>query len=290
MKEQAWTIKRLLDWSNDYFQKKDIPHARLNSEWMLCEVIGGDRVSLYLNFDKVLTKDELSAFKNMIIRRAEGEPLQYILGHYEFMGLDIVLNNSVLIPRPETELLVEYIIEKYKKQKKSLSVLEIGSGSGCIPIALFKYLGEKVSYTGLEISENAIKLAKDNFALHNLPEDYQIINSDFLQPLPPEIESKKYDIILSNPPYVTREEWENSAIEVKDHEPLTALVPPGDDPLIFYRKIADKKSLLKAGGIVIVEISFTQKENIKAVFTDAGYSINILPDYSGKERVLIASL
>ncbi|MCK5077536.1 MAG: peptide chain release factor N(5)-glutamine methyltransferase, partial [Calditrichia bacterium] len=290
MSEQIWTIKKVLDWSASHFHKKGLENARLNAEWLLGEVLQLDRVRLYLNFDKILNKDELAAFRSMIEKRLEHKPLQYILGHYDFMGIDLLLNENVLIPRPETELLAETAIEHFKRKRTEIKVLEIGVGSGCIPVALNKYLKSTVHYDGFEISSGAADLANENFKKHELPEEYKIINHNFLTPLPSEFENKKFDLIISNPPYVTEEEWLELQPEVKEHEPKTALVAVHEDPLIFYKKISKLKDKLNKNGMILVEMSFTFWKEIKTFFINAGFEVEIIQDYSQRERVLLARL
>jgi release factor glutamine methyltransferase len=179
MTEQVWTIKKVLDWSTAHFHKNGLDNARLNAEWLLGDVLQLDRVKLYLNFDKILNKNELSSFRSMIEQRLDHKPLQYILGHYDFMGIDLLLNEDVLIPRPETEILVETAIEHFKRKRTEINVLEIGVGSGCIPVSLHTHLKSDVNYDGLEISSAAISLATQNFKKHELPEKFKIFNHDF---------------------------------------------------------------------------------------------------------------
>ncbi|MCK5075955.1 MAG: peptide chain release factor N(5)-glutamine methyltransferase, partial [Calditrichia bacterium] len=290
MSEQIWTIKKVLDWAAPYFHKKGIENARLNAEWLLGEILQLDRIKLYLNFDKILTKNELSTFRAVIEKRLEHKPLQYILGHYDFMGIDLLLNENVLIPRPETELLAESAIEHFKRKRSEIKVLEIGVGSGCIPAALKNHLKSVVHYDGLEISSSAIELAKENFKKHNLPEEFKIYENDFLNSFPEELNDKKYDLIISNPPYVTEEEWQTLQPEVKNHEPKTALVATHEDPLIFYKKISELKDKLNKNGIILVEMSYSLWKEINEIFKDAGFDVEIIKDYSQRERILLAKL
>ena len=288
MSDQVWTIKKVLDWSVSHFHQKGIENARLNAEWLLGETLHMDRVRLYLNFDQIMTREELARFKGMIKKRLERVPLQYILGHYDFMGINLLLNEHVLIPRPETELLVEAALDHFKRKKSEIRILEIGTGSGCIPVSFHHYLKAPVQYRGLEISSQAINLAKRNFEKHSLPDSYQIVHHDFLSSLPEDLRNKKFDLIISNPPYVTGPEWDELQPEVKYHEPKSALVAAHENPLIFYRKITGLKEQLTENGIILVEMNAQLWQEIEQLFTADGFQTDIQPDYSQKKRILSA--
>ncbi len=288
MSQEIWTIKKVLDWSVQYFTQKKIDSPRLTAEWLLCHALHLTRVELYLQFDKILNQSELTEIRELIKRRIQHEPLQYIIGRFEFMGLDIKLNPDVLIPRPETEVLVEKLLP-FMKQWKQPRILEIGVGSGCIPLALQHFSKKKFHYIGLEISEQAIQCARENFKAYELNNNmFQLIHHDFLDGLPGELQQQSFQVILSNPPYVTNEEWETAQPEIREYEPKVALVPNSDDPLIFYRKIAMLKENLTKDGIIIVEMSFPLYKEIEAIFRAQQYNVEIHKDYSQKERVLIA--
>ncbi|RMG20026.1 MAG: peptide chain release factor N(5)-glutamine methyltransferase, partial [Methanobacteriota archaeon] len=287
--QEVWTIKKVLDWSVQYFHQKHIDSPRLTAEWILCHALDLTRVELYLQFDKILNQSELTAIRELIKRRIQHEPLQYILGRFEFMGLEIELNPNVLIPRPETEVLVETLLP-LMKQWKHPTVLEIGTGSGCIPIALQHFAKKSFTYIGLEKSPGAIECALSNFKRYELASDlFKIHEHDFLTGLPEELQKLQFEVILSNPPYVTEEEWANAQPEVRDFEPKTALVPESEDPLIFYRKIAALKDNITNDGVIIVEMSYPLHQEIETIFTEHGYSVEVFKDYSQKERILIAS-
>lgn len=289
MSTDIWTIKKVLDWSVQYFQDKQIESPRLNAEWLLCHALHLTRVELYLQFDKILNKSELEQIKSLIKRRLNHEPLQYILGKFEFMGLEFELSPAVLIPRPETEVLVESIIPYFTKWKKNPSVLEIGVGSGCIPVALNHFVKKNFSYYGIEISEDALHIAKKNFEKYKINSDqFVLYQHDFLQGLPAPFQSKQFELIVSNPPYVTPDEWEKLQPEVRDFEPKIALVPVHNDPLIFYKKIAELKNNLSHNGIIAVEMSYPLYKEIEGIFIQNGYQVEIIKDYSQKERILIA--
>lgn len=288
MNSESWTIKKLLDWSVQYFQQKNIDSPRLNAEWLMCHAFGMNRVQLYLQFDKILTPQELKHYKELLLRRIDREPLQYILGKFEFMGLEILLSPAVLIPRPETEVLVEVALRYLSHYPAPVSILEVGVGSGCIPVALHHFAKKKIRYLGLEISGPAIEMAKQNFALHQLEPDHFIIRqADFLSPASESFLKEKFHVILSNPPYVTPAEWQELQPEVKNFEPKEALVAPGDDPFVFYRKLSQMETHLFNEGVIIVEMSYPHHRTIAKIF-EQRFEVEIIRDYSGKERILVA--
>ncbi|GAB4189732.1 MAG: peptide chain release factor N(5)-glutamine methyltransferase [Calditrichia bacterium] len=285
---EQWTIKKLLAWSVPYFQEKQIDNPRLNSELLLAKALKLERMDLYLQFDKIVTSAELAEFRTLIKRRLNREPLQYILGRYDFMGLELYVEPGVLIPRPETEVLVEQLLPIIKKKKSPVKILEIGVGSGCIPVALNHFAKKDLEYVGLEVSPEAMEIAQKNFLEHQLDtQKFNIRQVDFLQGFPDELSDKRFDIIVSNPPYVSEEEWLDAQPEVKEFEPKVALVPPDGDPLRFYKKISELLPYLNPDGIIAVEMSYSNRESIKTIFSVNGNNPEIIKDYTGRERVLI---
>ncbi|CUS96379.1 peptide chain release factor N(5)-glutamine methyltransferase [Candidatus Kryptobacter tengchongensis] len=284
-----WRIIDIINWGTQYFKLKGIDEARLTIELMLCHILKCKRVDLYVNFEKPLTKSELENLKELIKRRLRREPLQYIIGKTEFMGLEFKLTPAVLIPRPETEILVERALETLKKEfadRKTPKVLDIGTGSGNIAISLAKFLGDKITVIGIDISKEAIELAKENAQLNGV-KNVEFIQLDlFDQKLINEFK-KQFDLIVSNPPYIAVDEIENLQDEIKKFEPRHAITD-GANGLSFYKKIAKiGKELINETGFILVEIAYGQAENVKKIFTDADYGqIEIFKDYLGIERVV----
>lgn len=215
-----------------------------------------------------------------------GKPIQYILGHAEFFGLTFNVNPSVLIPRPETEELVEWILLSVKDQKSVNHILDIGTGSGCIAISLKKNLSE-VSVSAIDISEDALKTAEENAKINNV--DLIFIQADILDTVH-EVERPKYDIIVSNPPYVTLEDKEHMHTNVTDFEPHTALFVPEDDPLVFYKAIAEfAVKNLEIGGLIFFEINESYGEQIVELLKDKSFNnIELRKDLSEKDRMIKA--
>ncbi|CUS95952.1 release factor glutamine methyltransferase [Candidatus Kryptobacter tengchongensis] len=284
-----WRIIDIINWGTQYFKLKGIDEARLTIELMLCHILKCKRVDLYVNFEKPLTKSELENLKELIKRRLRREPLQYIIGKTEFMGLEFKLTPAVLIPRPETEILVERALETLKKEfadRKTPKVLDIGTGSGNIAISLAKFLGDKITVIGIDISKEAIELAKENAQLNGV-KNVEFIQLDlFDQKLINEFK-KQFDLIVSNPPYIAVDEIENLQDEIKKFEPRHAITD-GANGLSFYKRIAKiGKELINETGFILVEIAYGQAENVKKIFTDADYGqIEIFKDYLGIERVV----
>lgn len=249
----------------------------IESELLFTQVLDCDRVSLYLNKDKRLTSDQARLISASLKRRIKGEPLQYIIGKTEFMGLEFKVNKNVLIPRPETEILVEVAI-KYAKNKK---ILDLGTGSGCIAITIARKLpGSDV--TGVDISEDALSIAKENAKLNGVR--VKFLHTELFKGL-----SKKYDLIISNPPYIPSDQIRSLQPELK-YEPFIAL-DGGNDGLEFYRKIIkEAPDYLEDNGILIMEMGFGQRKCIEDILKDTKHFniIEIIKDYNNIDRIIVA--
>ena len=212
--EKIWKVVDLINWGKDYLENKNISDARLNIELLLCKVINCKRFDLYLNFDKPLQKEELALFKAMLIRRLNSEPLQYILGKTEFMGLPFNLNSNVLIPRPETEILTEKCIDYCKsnfRDKETISILDIGTGSGNIGISLSKLI-PNCKVIAIDIDEAALQTAKENCELNQVSDKIDFFHLDILNDRLPD--EWKFDLIVSNPPYINQTEYSSLQPEI----------------------------------------------------------------------------
>jgi len=294
---EVWTVKRILEWSVAYFAKKQIPNPKLSSEILLSEVMGFKRIDLYLNYSKVLSPAELSLYKDFVKKRSEHQPVQYIIGKAYFRKLELYVDSNVLIPRPETEVLVDKAMEKAKKilgQKDKLKILEIGTGSGAIAISLAKELEGKVEVIATEKYGPTLEIAKKN-AKSNLDEkDLEKIKFYQADILPDDTSfikeySNKIDILISNPPYISEESFERLPREVKEFEPKNALLG-GKEGIDFYAKIlkASKEMLIQSNGYIILEtdpIIYRLLQGLAKEILD-GPQISISKDYTGKERVM----
>jgi release factor glutamine methyltransferase len=283
---KIWTIKEILTWTCNYFKEKNIDAPRLTAEILLAKALQKSRLYLYTNFSQPLNKKELSRYKALITRRAKGEPTSYITGEKEFWSLTFKVNKHVLIPRPETEILVEKITDYFKNNKKNLKILEMGTGSGNIAVAIAKELENSTVYT-VDKSFNALKTAIENIKKHNCIENIHVINCNLDSCLK---NIRIFDAIVSNPPYITNKEFEQLQTEIKKFEPLSALVC-GDDMLFFYKKIIKSaQNILKKKGMLFLEFGTPgQGEKINELLKSSGFGdIKIFNDYSKTPRVISA--
>jgi release factor glutamine methyltransferase len=287
VKQETWTILSLIEWSSKYLADKGFESSRLNVELLLAHTLGYERIQLYTNFDKPLTKEELAVFKSYLHRRLNHEPLDYILGESEFMGLKFEVNTNVLMPRPETELLVEQVIQHCREElQRTFHILDIGTGSGNIAVSLKKFLSN-VSVDALDVSEDALVVARKNAERHGVTGGINFIQENILN-ASLQLHTT-YDVIVSNPPYVSKAEFPTLQPEVRDFEPSIATTDNADG-LSFYERIAEVGNvLLKNTGLVFLEIGYNQSENVLKIFSEKGYlNIELVPDFNGILRVMKA--
>lgn len=275
-----WTVMSMLEWGTTYLQEKQIKNPRLSIEWLLAHVLDCKRLDLYLAFDRPLTKDELATLKPMLLRRAKHEPVQYITGNTNFFGLDIFVNPAVLIPRPETEQLVELILSDHINSD-NLRILDIGTGSGCISIAI-KSKCPFWDVFAIDISEDAIKTAQLNATQHNLNIDF--IQTDIFSPQTPTI-TQPLDIIVSNPPYIEQCERVDIDAEVKNFEPTIALFHENVSS-VYSSIITLSEKLLKKEGVLYLEINQNHGEKLRELFNSRTWHIELKNDYNGLPRIL----
>jgi release factor glutamine methyltransferase len=278
MSTETWTVLKILSWTKEYLAGKGVDNARLEAEWLLSFVLGLDRVGLYVNFDRPLFGSELVLCREMVSRRARREPLQYILGTQEFMGLEFETTNAALIPRHDTETLVE---EAAKRGEGAKKVLDIGTGSGCIVIALAKKLAGTELF-GVEQSAATLDLAKRNAAKHGAV--VNMVRGSLFEPF----RGMRFSMIVSNPPYVPTGEIAALQPEVRDYEPVDAL-DGGPDGLDFYRSIIPlAPQHLDTGGWLLFEVGLGQAEQVLELFAGTGRFEELFTkrDPAGIERVV----
>lgn len=276
---ERWTVLKILKWTTDYFAGKGIDSARLEAELLLAATLELDRVGLYVNFERPLDSAELSAFRERVRRRALREPLQYILGEAEFWSLTFKVNPAVLVPRADTEILVE---EALKRIDGAARVLDVGTGSGAIAISMAHEKAE-IQVTALDCSEPALAVARSNASSLGLKERIDFLTGD-LAMLP----SGPFELIVSNPPYIPSSDWEKLMPEVRDHEPRLAL-DGGDDGLHAYRLLAGQAGhLLTPGGWLLVEVGIDQATLVGDLFESVGLvEVAWRDDYAGIPRVVM---
>jgi len=283
------TVLELLNWSTNYLKDHQIENPRVNSELLLARSLNLSREGLYTHLHGQLKEREKEEWERLVQRRISGEPLQYILEHQEFWSIDFKVDSRVLIPRPETELLVEQslLILSQTPFKKTPSVLEIGTGSGAIAIALAKEV-KNIFLVATDISRDALGLAKENARSAGVQRQIEFVNGDLFGPLRPSKERGPFDLILSNPPYIIRPEIGALAKEVRDYEPIIAL-DGGEDGLEFYRRLISQAPFyLRKGGWLLLEVGQGQGEKVAEQIEKNGTFLKpqILPDLSGIERVV----
>jgi len=261
-----------------------VPEARREAASLVEHITGRDRTFLITHADTPLGEHDVGRLYDLVERRSAGEPLQYITGHQAFYGLDFEVSPDVLIPRPETELLVETALEILDKTEEPTCVWDVGTGSGCISIAiLHDRLG--VEGMGLDISLPALRIAARNASHHTVRERLSLVASDCLTALDPQ--RARFSMIISNPPYVAERAVAGLQREVRDHEPRVALSPGGDGLGIIRRLIKDAPSFLDSGGHLLVEIGYDQHEAVERLIdTEVWRLLDIHKDLQGIPRIV----
>lgn len=275
-KRKPWHIIDLIQWGTQYFTDHKIDNARLEVEWLLAHQLGVKRVDLYVQHDRTLTSDELAGFKTMLKRRVSGEPFQYILGQAPFYGRDFKVTPEVLIPRPESEVLIQVL----RKASDPATILDIGTGSGCLAVTA-ALLYPQARVLAVDISQEALEMAKENAELLGASN----IAFQKLDILKVSLEGK-FDVILCNPPYVATAEVPALQREIREHEPLAALTD-GADGLSWFRRLAETgPEILSPNSRLIVEISGSHQAGpVRAIFEGAGFAVTLHKDLQGEERV-----
>ena len=283
--QDIWRVIDLIKWGEQYFSDNNFENPRKEIELLIQEILNCTRVDLYLRFEKPLTKPQLETLRDGVQRRKNREPSQYITGKAGFYNLIINVTPDVLIPRSESELLVDTFLE-VAGNSKNLSILDIGTGSGCLSLAIAKEL-PNTKITGIDNSEKAIEMAKLNSDILKIENvEFQLIDV-----LTDNIE-KKFDIIISNPPYILKSEMENSMEDVVKFEPHSALTD-FNDGLTFYRKFVDiSTKILNPNGWFIVEVGLGKhpQKVLEMFSTDKFINIELVKDLNGDNRVLKAQL
>jgi len=304
MPDKTWKVLELLNTTAAYFEDKQIENPRLNAEQLLCNVLNMQRVDLYVAFERPVSSAELDAYRKLVKRRAAREPLQYILGETEFFGLPFTVNPQVLIPRPETELLVERVLtlrEEYKDE--SPLIAEIGTGSGCIAVSVAKNWPQ-ARLLATDVSPEVLEAARQNSARNNIRADFvedgvhsaqeaglpacvNLFEHDIFNEWPHWLEGK-IDILVSNPPYIAAAEMTALQPEVKDYEPTDALTDHNDG-LLFYRRLFQLSLAEQGPGCryLLLEMSGSQPQKIIALSKQFPFqSVKVYNDLNEIPRVL----
>ena len=268
---------------------KNTESPSLETQMMIAKVIEKDRLYIMLNLEEDIDESKVEIIKTMIDKRKSSYPLQYILGEREFWGMDFKVSEGVLIPRQDTEILIEETLKKLKdnKHKSNLKGFEIGVGSGIISITLLKEI-ETLTMIGVDINDKAIELTKANALKHEVSDRLCILNSNLFEKINKE---NQFDFIISNPPYIETKVIDSLQEDIKQHEPKLAL-QGGEDGLDFYRAIIEQsKSYISPEGFIAFEIGYNQAEAVKKIFVENGYpNVTIAKDLAGFDRVVIGMI
>jgi release factor glutamine methyltransferase len=270
-------------------EHNNIPVARLEAEVLMARVLKCRRHDLYLVKDWKLDCEQAQEFFALIDRRRCGCPIQYIINRQEFMGLEFYVDHRVLIPRPDTEILVEHVIEWASQINRDIRILDVGTGSGAIAVSLAVFL-PRAYVTAVDISPEALEVAEHNARIHGVQERITILKGDLFSPLSNNPEMQPFDVLVSNPPYIPTQHIEGLHSQVRNYEPHVAL-DGGYDGLKFYRRLLNEGLYwLKPGGLLAVEVGYGQYQAVKTMLENTGHHVNIVvkKDLAGIERVVSA--
>jgi len=282
MASEAWTVRRLLEWTEDFLRKKGFESPRLEAQILLAHALGCNKIDLYVRHTEEPPESKRTAFREMIKKRSEGMPVAYLVGYREFYSLAFAVSPAVLIPRPETETLVMQSLSVLKAIP-SPRVLDIGTGSGCVAISIAKQ-HKTALVTAVDASADAVQVATANAVKHGVADRVTILPGDLFDP----VAGQTFDLIVSNPPYIGHEEFAGLDKGVRDFEPRQAL-DGGVDGLDFYRRIAMSAAAhLAPGGAIFVEIGQTQGPAVEALLTTHVGPGKTYVDMSGRPRVVSA--
>lgn len=276
--DKDWSVLRMLEWATAYFESKGIPSPRLSIEWLLGEVLSLKRLDLYLQHDRPLTSAELDTLRGWVLRRGRHEPLQYITGSTDFYNCTIEVSPAVLIPRQETEQLVDRILKNQHETK--LRILDVGTGSGCIAIAIKKARPEW-HVTGLDISEAALEVARMNAAANGVDIEWTIGD---MSDLTTTVGDQIFDIVISNPPYILPDEADGLDTEVQQYEPAVALFH--EDPLKLYSALVAFCERMDKPAKLFCEIHADFAVKLKTALEGSRRTVVVDIDYGGKDRFL----
>ena len=285
----TWTVRRILEWTTGFFTRKNVDPPRLSAELLLSHVLAVPRIKLYTDYERPLSEKELGTYRELVRRATEQEPIAYLTGKAHFFNLEFEVSRDVLIPRPDTETLVENVLQFVRHQAgfESPRVLDLCTGSGCIAAAIAYHVKSSV-VTATEISPKVAELARRNIERLGLKDRVLVEEGDLFEPLSRIVDAQPFHLIVSNPPYIPTAQIETLDRSVREYEPITAL-DGGLDGLVVHRRIlADAPARLRPGGRVYLEIAFDQGELAQQVAAqyEAFDDVKILKDFGGRDRVL----
>ncbi len=269
--DEKWTVGKLLTWTVQFFQDKQVEGGRLAAELLLARALGCRKIELYTRYETEPSAAQRDAFRDLVRKAADHSPIAYLLGYREFFSLDFEVTPAVLIPRPETEVLVQRAIEICRDApERRWQVLDVGTGSGCIAVSLAKLVGN-VRIVASDVSPEALDVARRNAEKHEVGERVICVEADAVD-LPREVmPDGGFDVIVSNPPYISEAHWATLPPHIREHEPAIALTGPGGDGLALYRVLAERAGeVLTPNGTILVEFGFDQRDAVRGIFENAG--------------------
>ena len=281
---EMWTVKQVLEWTTGYFGKQGFESPRLEAELLLAHVRKCQRIELYTHHGEILSDDHRANMRELVRRRAKHEPVAYLTGKKEFFSLDFEVSKDVLIPRPETELLVEETLTAISEKKQPL-ILELGTGSGCIACSLAVKRAD-ASITAVDLSPAALDIARQNAKKHAVQNRIRFLEGNLFEPVE---RNERFDVILSNPPYVCDHELAELDADVRDHEPKLALLAGKDGLDVIRRIIAKTGEYLTDHGVLLLEFDPAQSEAIRKMCLEHNRFSNcrIIKDLARRDRVAV---
>lgn len=286
----VWTVRKLLEWTTTFFAKKGVDEPLLAAQLLLAKVLGCRKMDLYLRFEQVVSEADRTAYRALVQRAGEHEPIAYIVGGREFYSLPLEVGPGVLIPRPETELLVQWVVRKARSDasfstKSELRVLELGVGSGAIAISLATHLPKTTKITAVDVSAAAIDVAKRNCERHAVSDRVTLMRSDLYAAVDA---AERFDFIVANLPYITERDYVALPKHIREYEPAEALVAGVDGLDVIRRAVADARRRLSAGGYIVLEIGYDQRSAMESMLSEAGLgAIEFEMDHGAIARVAI---
>jgi release factor glutamine methyltransferase len=285
----TWTVRRILEWTTGFFTRKNLDAPRLSAELLLSHILACPRIKLYTEYERPLTEQELSRMRTLVQRASEEEPIAYLTGRAHFFNLEFEVTRDVLIPRPDTETLVENVLQTVRHQPgmESPRVIDLCTGSGCIAAAIAHHL-KTATVLAIDISPAAVKVARQNVERLGLTDRVTVEEGDLFSPLQRMVDVQPFHMIVANPPYIRTSDLTGLDRSVREYEPLQAL-DGGRDGLTLHRRILDEAGdRLLSGGRVFLEIAFDQGELAREMGDSYGNfdDVRILKDFGGRDRVL----
>jgi len=286
---QTWTIQKLLNWITEHFEEKGIDSPRLSAELLLSHVLAMKRIEVYTQFDKTVTKQQLDKLHDLVKRAGQNEPIRYLIGKTEFYSLELNVTADCMIPRPETELLVERAVEFLRTRAGTQYVCDLCTGCGCIAIAIARNHPD-ANIIATDISDAALNIAAKNVEKHKLQDRIELLRGDLFDPIMPQLDVSKFDLIVCNPPYITAAEFGSLDKNIKAFEPRIALYG-GEDGLDVYRRIVERvDQFLKPEAALMLEVGYRQGQAVRQLLEQIGCftEIKVEKDFHDNDRIAIA--